>query len=724
MNSIVSRVSLLLFLSAWLLFSYHLSALGLDDMGKPTDETMTISLPAEAFSVPDVYSKVFDGKTTAHPTVEISPDYLLPGDAITVSYEKAAFSEKYVGDDKQITVSGLSLSGENSQHYILSDPTMTVTSNNGQILPITLDIQKNATLKAGGDPFDLSNLITGCQQDLVLFEIEGDCAGSVLCDCILTPGPTEANFQLKVKIHGQDFNEDGILEYADGSGFIDILIEAPKNPSDETHPAIPPTEPEPPSNGDTSTTPPTKPTPPEGNTSTPSDNETTSSTGKREQQSTLSLRGTKTMPYGASRSLATIGGSGQGAVHYHVSNLTGAATLDRNNVLTATKAGTISIMIEKEGDSNYLPTQSEPTTFEIEPVSLTITAGNLYATVGDSIPSPFLAGYTVSGLVGNDQLTTKPTLSYALPPNMSQEGEVEILAQGAVVPLDGNYSSKIQYKLGSLTIQPMDAFPIYLSDCPNGTITASPRSATKGTLVTVTYQGSKGYVLKSLFASTKDGRPLSLSQKGDSSRTFIMPNGAVTLSAVFQKAENQLLPFSDVKESDWFYEAVRYNLQSGLMNGTSEQRFEPNAHTTRAMLVTILHRMEGSPSATGASPFSDVPKTAYYAAPIAWANKYGIVTGTSPTRFSPEDRVTREQFATILYRYAKANEYDMVPRVDLGKFKDAAQIQPYAKEALSWCNAVGLLNGTTQTTLDPSGLAERAQVAAIFYRFCTKLNPS
>ncbi len=706
MNSITSRASFLLLFLILLLISSQSYALELQDTPPPSNETGTVSLPPEAFSISDGYSKVFDGKLSAHPSVELSPTYLLPGDSISVSYQKANFSTKYVGENKVITISGLSLSGNGSEHYVLSDPAMTLTAS-GEILPILPNVQGNATLKAGGDPYDLSELISGYAKGALLFDIEGDCAGATISSSVLTPGSKAAQFRLKVTILEKDLNRDGVLEYAPGSGSIDVIIEGKDGNSDKPTPLPPPTLPEqPPDEDDSSTSPDGKPTVPEE---------------KQKPQATLSLRGTRTMPYGSTRSLSTLGGSGTGAVHYEVSNLTGAATVDQAGTLTATKAGTISILAKKEGDTNYLPTESEATIFEITPVSLTISAGNLQATVNDSLPSPASAGYTVSGLVGTDQLAANPVLSYASSPNMSQEGSVEILIQGAAVPPGGNYSPTIQYRSGNLTIYPLATFPIHVSSCQNGTITANASTAAYGTVITVTQQGAKGYVLKSISAVTKSGRSISLSKKGDSQYTFPMPKEAITLSAVF---ENETLPFSDVTERDWFYEDVRYIHQSGLMNGTTETRFDPNTHTTRSMVVTILHRMEGAPPATKPTAFLDVPNTAYYAVPIAWGSENGIVTGTSPTLFSPEAPVTREQFATILYRYGKLNGYDMTPRVDLGKFQDSAHIESYAKEALSWCHAVGLLNGITETTLDPNGLAERAQIAAIFHRFCTRLNPS
>ena len=178
------------------------------------------------------------------------------------------------------------------------------------------------------------------------------------------------------------------------------------------------------------------------------------------------------------------------------------------------------------------------------------------------------------------------------------------------------------------------------------------------------------------------------------------------------------LPFTDVKTGDWSYDSVRYVYEKGMMTGTAADKFSPNATVTRAMLVTILHRLEGAPTAA-ASSFTDVPAGQWYTDAVAWAAANGIVNGTSATTFAPNDPVTREQFAAILYRYATYKGMDNVTLAEvLGRFTDRDACSAYAVPALEWAVHEGLINGMTDTTLAPKGSATRAQAAAILARFC------
>ncbi len=182
-------------------------------------------------------------------------------------------------------------------------------------------------------------------------------------------------------------------------------------------------------------------------------------------------------------------------------------------------------------------------------------------------------------------------------------------------------------------------------------------------------------------------------------------------------ATGSQLPFQDVKPGDWFYEAVEYVYEKGMMNGVTNTKFGPEATTTRGMIVTILYRLEGEPVAER-SAFADVKADIYYALPIGWASANGIVKGHSAEKFGPEDEITREQMAAILYRYAQYKGYDVSAAADLSSFADAGQISSYAKTPLAWANAVGLVNGVGNHRIAPLHDATRAQVAAILMRFC------
>ena len=176
--------------------------------------------------------------------------------------------------------------------------------------------------------------------------------------------------------------------------------------------------------------------------------------------------------------------------------------------------------------------------------------------------------------------------------------------------------------------------------------------------------------------------------------------------------------FTDVPADSWYADAVDYVTENGLMNGTGETIFGPDETTTRGMIVTILYRMEGEPE-TEAADFTDVNADAYYADAVAWANANGIVTGYGDGLFGPEDTITREQMAAILYRYAQYKGYDVTTGgMALNEYTDASEISEYAVTAMQWANEQGLITGSTSTTLEPQGNAIRAEAATILMRFC------
>lgn len=223
------------------------------------------------------------------------------------------------------------------------------------------------------------------------------------------------------------------------------------------------------------------------------------------------------------------------------------------------------------------------------------------------------------------------------------------------------------------------------------------------------------------YAPTKSGATFEgwYADKGLTKKvTSVKLDANTTVYAKWTEAPVSGLPFGDVKTTDWFYNDVKYVYEKGMMAGTAADVFAPNATTTRAMIVTILYRLEGSPAVTGTSAFVDVPAGQWYTDAVNWAAANQIVKGTSATTFAPNDSITREQMAAILYRYAQYKGYDVTKKADLSGYSDNGQVSAYAKDALAWANAAKLINGVTNTTLAPQGNATRAQVSAILHRFC------
>ena len=262
-------------------------------------------------------------------------------------------------------------------------------------------------------------------------------------------------------------------------------------------------------------------------------------------------------------------------------------------------------------------------------------------------------------------------------------------------------------------------WPVTVNAGTGGKVTASPTRAAAGTTVTLTVQPEDGRQLQQLTASDRSGKALTLTDKGNSKYTFTMPASAVTVTAAFRGGETAVtLPFTDVAADSWYYDSVAYVYEKGLMGGTGDGLFAPDLTTTRGMIVTILYRLAGSPAAANAAGFADVETGAWYTDAVNWANANGIVTGYGDGRFGPQDTITREQMAVILYRYARSLGKDVSGAADLSRYTDAAGIGEYAVEAVSWAAVKGLLTGTDAGALLPSGSATRSQAAALLMRFC------
>jgi hypothetical protein len=276
---------------------------------------------------------------------------------------------------------------------------------------------------------------------------------------------------------------------------------------------------------------------------------------------------------------------------------------------------------------------------------------------------------------------------------------------------------------------PVETWSItYVTD--GGTINGEyPTTYTKGTVTVLPTDVTKpGYTFLGWFTAYIGGvqvRQIEATETGD--KTFyarwhktVLPPPPVTPGTPVTPARPAApvgLPFADVSGSDWFYNDVRYVYEKGIMDGTGADRFSPNAPLTRAMIVTILYRMAGSPSVSGSSDFTDVAAGKWFAKAVAWAAANGIVNGYGDSLFGPNDPVTREQLAAILYRYAVYGGMTAVTlEENLGSFADTAQLSAYAIQAMNWAVGQGLINGSG-SNLVPKAQATRAQVAAIIHRY-------
>ena len=299
-----------------------------------------------------------------------------------------------------------------------------------------------------------------------------------------------------------------------------------------------------------------------------------------------------------------------------------------------------------------------------------------------------------------------------------------IAASGYTLTKDvaGKYTVSRQSSGGPGSSGAPTTYAVNVNAATNGAVAADKKTASKGTTVTVTASPSKGYVVDAVKVVDKDGKDVAVTEK-DGKYVFTMPGSAVTVTGTF-KAETPApvaLPFTDVKSGNWFYDAVKYAYEQGLMTGTSATTFAPNGTMNRAMIVTVLYRLEKSPAVTGASKFTDVPAGQWYSDAVAWAAANKIVNGYDETTFGPMNAVTREQMAAILFRYEQVKGLENVTlEENLNRFPDQNKISAYAIPALQWAVGQKIINGNADGTLDPTGTATRAQVAQIFTNLLNK----
>ena len=263
---------------------------------------------------------------------------------------------------------------------------------------------------------------------------------------------------------------------------------------------------------------------------------------------------------------------------------------------------------------------------------------------------------------------------------------------------------------------------VTVENTENGTAKLSKSKAEKGDTVTITVTPDEGYKVAAVTVTDADGKAIDVTKNSDGTYSFKMPNKKVKISVTFEKSEAEPepepeptpepvadRPFADVKENDWFYEAVYYCYDQGWFKGVSDTEFAPKASMTRAMVVTVLWRLAGEPGVATTAPFSDVESGKWYSQAVVWAYNMGIIQGYDDGCFGVNDSVTREQLVVMLWRMLGK------PAVtgDLSNFKDADQISPWAKEAMSWAVGIGVINGDDTGALNPGGQATRAEVAQI-----------
>ena len=401
----------------------------------------------------------------------------------------------------------------------------------------------------------------------------------------------------------------------------------------------------------------------------------------------------------------------------------GAYTITGNKQTNANETGySVTVALKDTANTQWADgtTANKTYTFVIGKAVITVKAKDQTAYVGDKAPTLGADSCTVSGLVGEEKLTTQPTVKYVgadgseIAPDMTKTGEVKILAGGAAA--SGNYT--IRYEDGKLTVSTRPSggggssrpstHPVQaeVSKDPDGSVSLSKANAAKGDKVTITVKPERHYEVDEVIVRDSKGKQLAVKDNGDGTFTFEMPADKVTVEPTFSWVN----PFADVANSAYYVDAVEWMLKREVTQGTTETTFSPNLNCTRAQIVTFLWRAAGSPEPKGTVSFADVSAGSYYAKAVAWAIENGITGGTGDGLFSPDAACTRAQSAAFLYRAAGS------PAVNgSAGFSDVAADAYYA-QAVAWAKEHGITDGIGGGLFGSANDCTRAQIAAFLWR--------
>ena len=346
-----------------------------------------------------------------------------------------------------------------------------------------------------------------------------------------------------------------------------------------------------------------------------------------------------------------------------------------------------------------------------------------YGTVTD-LTSPNATKFTVT-LKFDDGVTANQVLSVAengtvILPTPTRSGSyafrywtdgTNTYAAGSeyTVTKEATLTAVWRYTGSSSSSSSSTRYTVSVPSVANGSLSVTPTSATKGATVTITVKPNEGYELGKLTVTDQSGNRLSLTDKGNGKHTFTMPAGKVSVDATFAKIETTI-NFRDVKQSDYYYDAVKWAVEMGITEGTSATTFSPNVSCTRAQMVTFLWRAAGSPvPKSTTNPFKDISSTDYFYNAVLWAVENDITTGTGADTFSPNAKVNRAQTVTFLYRVAGS------PASGSSSFSDVPESAYFAK-AVAWADANDITNGTSNVKFSPNADCTRGQIVTLLYR--------
>ena len=417
-------------------------------------------------------------------------------------------------------------------------------------------------------------------------------------------------------------------------------------------------------------------------------------------------------------------------------DMTGVTAKFADKAVGTNKAVTVTGSFRLTGEDAYKYTLTQPTSAELG-LTASITPCDQFTDATDQAQTIYVGedSFEAPRFTGIDGEEVTGTLHYTLADGKTEADIPAMLrglkaGEGLYIPYtftaSGNYSGE---KTGTITVTAQErpassvtpvapTYPVTAPDsAENGSISASRKNASKGTVVTVTVQPEAGYVLETLTVTDKNGNVLELTDKGNGQFTFIMPGSKVEIAATFMEDNSVLNFFYDVPNEAYYFEAVKWAVAQEITDGVGGNLFAPDQPCTRAQIVTFLWRAAGCPEPKRAGSFSDVSEGSYYAKAVAWAAANGITGGTGEGRFSPDAACTRGEIVTLLYRYLQSKGEGFTDNwMFLLPFTDVPE---WCYEAVAWCYMKNITEGTSATTFSPDDPCTRGQIVTLLYR-CMK----
>lgn len=624
--------------------------------GSFTKEFTITPKSVEGLTIAEISPYTYDGTAkTPAPAVTDGTFTLTAGQDFEYSYR----DNTYVGT-ATVTITGKdNYQGTKTAQFTISTGTQSAV------------IEPSASLRMGGNTLDLSTLVSNVQGDAeIAFSISAGEAAT-LSGSTLTSTDATGTVTISVSIAAVDVNEDGTNEYAAKEGTITVAV--------------------------------------------------------TEKMTQTIISENVVCTYGDT-GLSIKAEGYRGELSYSV--ISGNDVIDVDNLgnITVKTAGTATVQLSAAGDENYSP-GTKTVQVTVNKRSINVVAEDKSMTVGGALPEltvryeNMLAGVTPDSIF--DTLATASTAA-----DGSETGTFDITVTTPVL----KENAQISYQVGTVTNGTLTVNAVsqgggtsggnttyYAVQLPtnvaNGEVTVSPSRARQGQTVTICVTPDEGYALAELTVTNANDQEITLTKASDTQYTFVMPRGSVSIEVSFELIGGEnVMPFTDVASTDWFADAVRYVYDNNIMAGTGNSSFAPQKELTRAEVVQILYNLEGQPTVTGTNIFHD---TANHWAlnPIIWAKENGVVEGYEDNTFRPNQPVSRQEFAQMLYNYTLVKGYDSSARGDLSAFPDGNSVASWAEVAMSWANGNELINGHDNGTIDPTGTAIRAHAASILMNF-------